>query len=81
MWHTSTLKKKNLTKIQIKLRGNKIIEQVDEFMYLESAISNGEKNSKTNLSNLNSFLQQKNSTDNKTVSLKIRKNHLKSIYM
>lgn len=39
MWGSS-----NKTRVQIKLRRNQIIEQVDEFTYLGSPISNNGKN-------------------------------------
>jgi len=42
--------KKNVTRAKIKFRGNQIIEQIDEFTYLGSAISNNVQNNKTHLS-------------------------------
>ena len=74
--------RENFTRIQIKLRGIQTVKQVDEFAYLGSIISNGGRNKREIIKRIFqakiAFNRKKTLLASRNISLKIRKNLLKT---
>lgn len=77
--------KENVTRIQIKLRGNQTVKQVDEFAYLGSIISNDGRNNSEIIKRICqakiAFNSKKTLLASRNISLKTRKNLLKTYYV
>jgi hypothetical protein len=74
--------RENVNRIQIKLRGNQTVKQVDEFAYLGSIISNDGRNNSEIIKRICqakiAFNSKKTLLASRNISLKIRKNLLKT---